>query len=375
MSVHASETVDSSRRVLFLYKQTSLRAEALAAGGSASFTLYGLPELAEEGWPLEAVFGQSDTGIRGIAGALLRRWNHWEIGYSANPRAVLPHFGKLRGAIGIVATSNNVGLPLLQLKRRRLVTAPVFLLSVGLEAYRSDADSPRRRRLSRLLRYAEKILVFSQTEKQFLVERLDLRPGKVDAVPYGFAPRYFPAFREERPLLKEIFTVGADAQRDMELLREWSLRHPETRIRAILSREIVERLPMVPDSWVLENDVPLETVLARLAEASLVVIPVKENLYTAGTTFLLQALAAGVPTLVARTGALAAMPEAEPFPFLTYEPGNPASFADGMQRLLALGPEERRQRSRDGRRWAERWGDGRELRRELEDFVERCTEA
>ena len=375
MSARAAEAVDSSRRVLFLYKQTSLRAEALASGGSAGLTLYGFLELEAKGWSVEAVFGQSDAGIRGFAGALLRRWNHWETGYSANPRAVLPHFEKLRRARGIVATSNNVGLPLLQFKRCGLVKAPVFLLSVGLEAYRSDADSPRCRRLSRLLRYAERILVFSQTEKKFLEERLDLPPGKVDAVPYGFAPRYFPVFCEERPVRNEILTVGADAQRDMELLQEWSLQHPETPIRAILSRELVERLLAVPDSWVLENDIPLETVLARLAEASLVVIPVKENRYTAGTTFLLQALAAGVPTLVAQTGALTAMPEAEPFPFLTYEPENPASFAEGMRRLLSLGPEERRQRSRDGRRWVERWGDGRELRRELERFVERCTRA
>ena len=260
--------------VAFFFKESTLRKKALETNGTAAFSLYGGVELYHQGKPVCLCAGENSSGwVRWVAG-ILRRYGDWHTGYGGNPRVIFSAWEVIREARGIVATSNNVGLPLLELKRWGLVRAPILLLSVGLEAYRSDAQSLRCRRLANLLKHAERIVVFSEAEKRFLSQLLNLSADLLTAVPYGFHPRYFPTFVEERTIRNEVLTVGADAQRDMELFREWSLRHPETRIRAILSREIVERLPSVPGSWVLENDIPLETVLARLAEASFVVIPV-----------------------------------------------------------------------------------------------------
>lgn len=360
---------------MFLFKHTRLREEATEIGSASGFSLYGFPELRQNGLNVQAGFGESKSGFVRLSDIFLRRLSLLQTGYSGNPRAVLPHLSQIRRASGLVATSNNVALPLLQLKRFGLVRAPILLISVGLEAYKSDTNSRRCRRLSRLLQYADRVLVFSNSERDFLADRLKFSDQGLKAVPYGFSSRYFPNYCEERSSKIKILTVGADAQRDVELLREWSLRNPDSRIQAVLSRELVERLPNIPESWDLQEDVPLHEVFSLLSNAEKVVIPVKRNRYTAGTTFLLQSLAAGVPTLVARTGALTSMPEAEPFPFLTYEPEDAESFAEGMRRLRSLSDEEMREISRAGRRWVERWGDGSILRNELEDFVEQCAEA
>ncbi|MGE9289835.1 MAG: hypothetical protein ACQKBT_02520 [Puniceicoccales bacterium] len=362
----------SEGRIFFLYKKTAVREEALSVrSASSGYSLYGFFELQEAQYPVEAVYGDSPTGIWRIIGAVVRRLNLAWTGYSSNPRAVLPHLKHLRGAAGIVATSNNVGLPLLLLRRFGLVKAPVFLISVGLEAYRNDGNSARCRRLGRLLRDADQVVVFSEDERDFLQERLSLQPGQVQFVPYGFHSRYFPKFESRSGAGGELLMVGADAQRDVELLREWSLRNPSIRIRCVLSEELVLRLPSIPDSWELEQDIPFVEVLKRLREASRVVIPVKKNLYTAGTTFMIQALAVGVPVLVARTGVLTGMEEARPFPFITYEPEDLTSFDKGMERLRSMSPEESLRVGEEGRRWVERWGDGRALQSALVDFADR----
>lgn len=358
---------------MFLFKETTLREEALVTKGPAGFSLFGYPEFSEDGKAVEALFGQaSHFSIRVLAG-LMRRLSRWWTGYSSNPQIVLTHLATLRRAAGVVATSNNVGIPLLLLKWIGVLNPPVFLVSVGLEAYRSDAGSSRCRRLARLFRKAESVVVFSEDERDFLLSRLGLPEDLVRSLPYGFDYRYFPKFRTVVPSFSEYHMVGADAQRDVELLKRWSERNPTLPVRCIVSRELVSRLPSVPRSWIIEEDIPLQEVFLRLEGASSVVIPVKRNLYTAGTTFLIQSLAAGVPTLVARTGALTRMSHAEPFPFLTYDPENLGSFESAMKRLRELNREERKEMGKKSRAWVEQWGDGRYLKQELGDFIDRSV--
>jgi glycosyltransferase involved in cell wall biosynthesis len=55
----------------------------------------------------------------------------------------------------------------------------------------------------------------------------------------------------------------------------------------------------------LETDISLAQVRDRLAAARVVVLPVRDNSYSGGTTTLLQAMAMAKPVVVSRTDAIA----------------------------------------------------------------------
>lgn len=358
------------KKVVFLYKDTPLRRRALEGDIKAGYSLYGFNELKSEGLPVECFLGGCLGKGKRVIAAVLRKILCWWVGSSGNPTLVLAALPQLKRSAGVVATSNNVAIPLLLFKWLGVLRVPVFFISVGLGDDHSDSSIGRRRRLGWLLSKAETILVFSEEEKNFLQGRFQVPTDRVKWIPYGFSVEYFPKFQDCGKRSGSFLTVGADFQRDVELLKNWSLSNPDERIQCVLSQELVDRLIEVPESWDVQVDIPLEEVYLLLQKTFGVIIPVKSNRYTAGTTFLIQALAAGIPTLVSRTGALQSMREAEPFPFLTYVPGDLDSMAAGIEKLQTMEDARKREMRRECRAWAEKWGDGRFLREELRKFIE-----
>jgi glycosyltransferase involved in cell wall biosynthesis len=109
----------------------------------------------------------------------------------------------------------------------------------------------------------------------------------------------------------DVVSVGADPRRDFELLAEVASRHPELSFRIVASAERARTLASLPTNIELEIDLSLDDARARLEDARVVALPVRENSYSGATTVLLQAMALGKPVVVSRTAAIASGYELE----------------------------------------------------------------
>lgn len=360
-------------KILFLFKQSSLRATALRSGGSSSYLLYGMPELAERGYPVEAAPDRQATGLRRWLTAGLRRLSCGLVGSSGNCGQILGAWPEIRSASALVLTANNVSIPVLFLRWLGFRFPPLFVISVGLETLADGCSGFRRSMLARLYRKAENIVVFSEAEKKVLVSRMGLAPERVAAVPYGIAGAYLPEHATSAGVGADfdILSVGADIHRDLSLLLAWARRHPDVRVHLVLSRTLLDQLGTIPGNVGVECDLSLEAVFDRLKRTKTVVIPVRQNNYTAGTTFLIQALAGGRPTLVAKTRAVETLYELEAAGCLTYRPENSEDFSEKIDQLLRMDAEEVETRSHQGREWVRQVANGKPLLDELENFLRR----
>ncbi len=130
---------------------------------------------------------------------------------------------------------------------------------------------------------------------------------------YGFTPRvvFVPfgvdaeAFSSQPvPTTVDVVSVGTDPHRDFALLLRVAERLPDVSFRIVTSRVHRRGLAAVPENVSVETEIPFEEMRLRLAEARVVVLPVRENSYSGATTVLLQAMALGKPVVVTRTKAI-----------------------------------------------------------------------
>jgi len=147
----------------------------------------------------------------------------------------------------------------------------------------------------------------------------------------------------------DVVSVGADPRRDFELLLEIASRRPELSFRIVASAERARTLASLPANVELEVDLSFDEARARLADARVVALPVRENSYSGATTVLLQAMALGKPVVVSRTAAIASGYELEDgINCRLVEPGDVDAFEQailqtltGAEAALALGTRAR----------------------------------
>jgi glycosyltransferase involved in cell wall biosynthesis len=249
----------------------------------------------------------------------------------------------------VLATVDTVGIPDILLKRAGLVRRPVVYTSIGLPERLVQLRGNRIRRLYRAaLRGSGAILAYSQHEAEWLRDWLG--PGGPPVVFLPFAVDV-DAFRPDsaRPPSTDVVSVGADPRRDFELLLEVASRRPELSFRIVASAERARTLAALPANVDLEVDLSLAEARARLADARVVALPVRENSYSGATTVLLQAMALGKPVVVSRTAAIASGYELEDgINCRLVEPGDVDAFErailetlTGADAALALGTRAR----------------------------------
>lgn len=363
-----------SKGVCFLYKQTSLRKLDHNPDAPENFLLYGLPQLRQRGIPVQSLGTEQLTLCQSWMAKAFRKLAWCLDGRSGNFDLAFGRRKELRSYQMLVATGNNVGLPLLFLKRTGFALPPVFLISVGLNSLLPQLKKRQIRYLSRTLPLARKIVVFSQVEKKNLIHNFSLPENLVEDLPFGVDPSYLPPFQSyltKTPSI-DILSVGADAQRDIGMLIDWARKNPGKRVHLILGQDIAREWKQIPDNVRVEVDVPLSQVFQRMRESAHAVIPVRQNDYTAGTTFLIHAVAAGLPTLVARTDAIKDIYKVEEGKGCWfYPPDDPKAFASSLNTLCDLSPEAKDKAANEGRAWVESHLNGKPLVDLMEE--EFCT--
>jgi glycosyltransferase involved in cell wall biosynthesis len=296
--------------VHFMFRDSALRRDALRAepGAPIRYSLYGLDELAASGF--EVRHNLERTGPPAawarVAGGALKRALEAGGGYGGDFATVLESLRTANRADVVFSTVDTVGIPLVLLRRARLLRVPLVYAAIGLPERLERLRGDRMCRLyAQALGGVTSIVAYSEHETRVLrtwLERFEVAT-RVAFVPFGVDADAFAPVADAPDL--DVVSIGADTHRDYELLLRVAAANAATRILLVTTAETARTLPPVPANVTVEVDLPFEDVRERLTRARVVALPVRENSYSGATTVLLQAMASGKPVVVTRTQAIA----------------------------------------------------------------------
>ena len=338
-----------SKKLFVALREAPERRAALNAdtGSAERYRLYGIDQLVSRG--VEVRHNLERPGLPPLwaraADKAINRAVYGSGGYGGDFATVLASLRPVNAADVVLSTVDTVGIPLILLKRAGLVRRPVVYTSIGLPERLLQLRGERMRRLYRAaLGGTAAILAYSEHEAQWLQDWLGLGGPPVVFLPFAVDIDEFRPDPSRVPQT-DVVSVGADPRRDFELLAEVASRQPKLSFRIVASRERARTLAALPANVELEIDLSLDEVRARLTDARLVALPVRENSYSGATTVLLQAMALGKPVVVSRTAAIASGYELEDgINCRLVEPGDADAFErailqtlTGADAALALG--------------------------------------
>jgi glycosyltransferase involved in cell wall biosynthesis len=294
----------------YCFRDSPQRRAALSAapGASERYLLFGLDQSAAQGVHVRHNLEQSGPSP-GWA-RLVDRGLNWTItragGHGGTFQSILPSLRTLNCADVVCSTVDTVGLPLVLLRKARLVRPPLVYVSIGLPERMVKLGGGRATRsYLDALRRVTTFVTYSEHEAELLrglVGESGVPP--VVFVPFGVDVDFFAPVPGVQPDA-DVVSVGADPHRDFALLLRIAERQPGLRFRIVASRDTARELTRLPPNVELEVDIPFRDVRDRLARGRVVALPVRANSYSGATTVLLQSLALGKPVVVSRTQAIA----------------------------------------------------------------------
>ena len=288
------------------YRDSPERRAALAAprGAIERYRLFGLDELEERGASVRHNLERQVPRWARAASGAANKAVYGAGGYGGDFASILAALRTLNTCDVVFSTVDTVGVPLVLLRRLRLVRPPLVYTSVGLPE-RLDRLRPGRVRAHyrRALRCCSSILAYTMSEANRLREWIGSGGPPIAFVPFGVDTRSFRPV--ERPPEFDVVSVGADPRRDFALLVRIAERRSAWTFRIVATREHTRALGDAPHNVTFETDIPLTDVRDRFAAARVVALPVRENSYSGATTTLLQAMSMAKPVIASRTAAIA----------------------------------------------------------------------
>lgn len=202
----------------------------------------------------------------------------------------------------IVAWGDSTALPLLLLKRLGRLEKPVIYSSVGLAWLLMN-----RRWLDPFYRLlvdeACAIVHYGWAEGEILKNRLNVSSSKVKFVPFCVDTDFFTDLAR-RGILRDgnIIALGRDRLRDWQTLFK-AVSGLKVKVKLICPKDAIKNLN-VPEEIEWMPEVPLWKLKELLSSAKAVILPVRENPYTAATITALEAMASGRAVVVSKTKAI-----------------------------------------------------------------------
>lgn len=203
---------------------------------------------------------------------------------------------ELRNTDVVVTALPNL-LPLSARVRRR---PKVVVLDFALSTMLDRRSGPARRLLEASLRSSAAIACLSEVQRERLLDRLDLDPGRVHAVLLGIDHTFLEPSHEPaaRPY---VLAVGKDLARDYRTLADAAATVDVPFVLVTEPRNV--RGVDLPENVTVRRGLPYSELRDLYAGAACVVLPVRSPGYEYGTeggglTALLEAMAMGKPIVV-----------------------------------------------------------------------------
>jgi glycosyltransferase involved in cell wall biosynthesis len=293
-----------------LFRDSPLRRASLHArpGSGERHWLYGADELAGRGFDVRHSLEpglaprHAHHRIGRVIKAAVEVWG----GYGGDFATVLACRRAANAADVVLSTVDTVGIPLVLLARARAVRRPIVYVSIGLlDRIARLRNRPMEHLYRRAFAAVDTVVAYGHAEAEALRAWLAPAPRcpRVEFVPFGVDTRYFSPVDVDPDV--DVLSVGADPQRDYQLLARVAAELPDRMFQIVTDSERARALVGLPPNVALDADVAFAEIRGRIARARVVGLPVRDNLYSGGTTVLLQAMAMGKPVVVSRTAAVA----------------------------------------------------------------------
>ena len=186
-----------------------------------------------------------------------------------------------------------------------------------------------------LYRAVDLVVVFSANQRETLVAQLDIPEERILVVRLGMDLEEFASLKTTDS--GTVVAAGRDLGRDWRTLLE-AARGSGWDVRLITRPQQIDGLDL-PAEVTYEGTLDRSDYLARLADASIVVLPSEIREYPTGQTVLLEAMALGKPCVVTDTPAMRYYVE-DGVTGVLVPRSDPAAFRQAVDALLA-DPERR----------------------------------
>lgn len=246
----------------------------------------------------------------------------------------------------VLAMSERVGIFLALLKK-------VGLLKNRL-ALRFTAWSDRQHRIFRklgLLSAIDHIIVESSSLGKMLNNEFKVPQNRIHFIPYSIDHTYFhPTGNGDGSYL---FSAGEARGRDYATLAEAMRALPDTRLHIAASGTWFARekeggfSTKTPANISIAGGYNIHEMRCLYANASIVIIPLYDVVFSAGATVALEAMAMGKPVIASRSQGIADYVVHEETGLLV-EPGNPRALREAIEFLLRH-PDEAERLGKNGR--------------------------
>lgn len=221
---------------------------------------------------------------------------------------------RARGYKTVLAMSERVGLQLALFKRLGLLKSKLVL--------RFAAWSHRQEKLLRnldLLPYIDHIIVESKPLGDLLTSSFGVPAERVTFVPYAIDVEYFSEDRVSLPMhaaaqksTPKIFSAGEIRGRDYATLLDSVSSMPQVEVEIAASgtwfareKDDTFKAAELPPNVTIAGRMPHSEMREKYAEATCVVIPVLDQVFSAGVTVALEAMAMGKPIVATHSQGLA----------------------------------------------------------------------
>jgi glycosyltransferase involved in cell wall biosynthesis len=332
------------RTVFFYYTISEERRRVIKsnlANDPVGYCLYGARDLEKKSIGVLHNL-EPDIVLSGFRCSLVNYIDHFLHAWSGlwgNLETVLAHRKRANVADVIIATADNVGIPVAFLKLLGFIRPPVIYVSIGLPEKIMHIRNhfwiflykAALKRMACILAYGFEEALWL---RKWLNDMETLVP--VDFIPFGVDVEYFDPLYATFSYRTDVLSIGADVQRDYPLLLEYAKRHPGISVMIVTNKEAARILGPVPDNVNVICDVPFSGIRGLFAGARVVALPVKENTYSGATTTLLQAMAMEKPVVISRVGAICegyGLKDGENC--LLVRPGDMAEFGMAIDKLLS----------------------------------------
>ncbi|MBI5370016.1 glycosyltransferase family 4 protein [Candidatus Uhrbacteria bacterium] len=302
-------------KIFYLFPNSTLRKPTRRNDGrfvGQFYDHYGMDVASNYGHETVNDFDICEKIEKGIFGRITDRFINicWSVlgGVGGSWYKVIKLRRRIANSDVVLSTADRVGLPLVLLTYARVIPRrPIIYISIGLleRLQQLRYGMPKLYRAA-FKRCVNKIICYGFEEKEKLQQLLPSMASAITFIPFGVDTNYFkPTPTKASDTF--ILCIGADPNRDFDLLVKIANKIPSD----ILIVTTARRLAQLKQTWrtLPKNirtmtDIPFPEVKTLIAQALFVVIPLKENSYSGGTTTLLQGMAMGKSVLVSQTGAI-----------------------------------------------------------------------
>lgn len=200
---------------------------------------------------------------------------------------LLPYF---YGSDVIITTTDSVGLPVLLLKKIRVLNKPVIYISTGLINELSDKDNKVVAFYKSLLPYVDIIICHSYIEKKIYLKYFPFLKDKIKVVPFGVDTNFFKGKASKNK--NYILSVGRDKSRDYTLISKLAEQMTNENFVIVTSRSNINGINFPKNVKILIDQSYLQ-VKKLYQESKLIFLPLKEINRASGQIAFLESLASG----------------------------------------------------------------------------------